>query len=112
MIRDVVVHMNNEQPLMADLRALPTARDACLVCTNLRYIGGKKPTFIDHVDSWFLIPLHIVRFVEVPASAVTASERESGMLALGAGPRLEDEDDAALDDIELEEQLLRRIREV
>ena len=104
--------MNNEQPLMADLRALPTARDACLVCTNLRYIGGKKPTFIDHVDSWFLIPLHIVRFVEVPASAVSDSERDSGMLKLGAGAAPEDEDDTALDDLELEEQLLRRIREV
>lgn len=103
--------MNNEQPLMADLRALPTAKDACLVCTNLRYIGGKKPTFIDHIDSWFLIPLHIVRFVEVPASAVTAGERESGMLSLESGPRLEDDDDLSLDDVELEEQLLRRIRE-
>jgi hypothetical protein len=106
-IRDAVIHMNNEQPLRCDLRELPTALDACLVCTNLRYLSGAKPSFIDQIDSWFLIPLGIVRFVEVPASAIVESD---GVLALPAGP-LPDEEDLDTIDLEAERDLLRRMRE-
>jgi hypothetical protein len=118
-IRDVVIHMNNEQPLVADLKTLPTAADACLVCTNIRYLGGKKPSFIDHGDSWFLIPLGIVRFVEIPHDSVLASE-EPELLALpattGELTRVtvpeddqDDEDDEAME-AEAEAEFLRRIR--
>jgi hypothetical protein len=102
--------MNNEQPLLADLRALPTASDACLVVTNLRYLGGKKPTFVDHIDSWFLIPLGIVRFVEVPQKSIADSE---GFLALPQGdlPGEEPEVEETID-IEGENELLRRMREI
>jgi hypothetical protein len=109
-IRNVVIHMNSEQPLLADLRALPIATDACLVCTNLRYLSGKKPTFVDHVDSWFLIPLGIVRFVEVPQKSIEDSE---GFLALSPGELPEDlpEHNERID-VDGEEDLLRRMREV
>ena len=121
MIRNAVVHMNGEQPLLADLRTLPSASDACLVCTNLRLMNGKKPTFTDAVDSWFLIPLGMVRFVEVPAAEIENSE----MLALPAGdsaPLGERErefvptDDFGVSDedgmdFESESELLRRMRE-
>ena len=109
-IRDAVIHMNNEQPLVCDLREMPTSGDVSLVCTNLRLVDGKKPTFIDRTDSWFAIPMHIIRFVEVPLTAVEASS----ILALPSGPlpdpgaptaEDQDEDDAA-------NELLQRIRDV
>jgi hypothetical protein len=113
--------MNNEQPLVCDLREMPDARDLGLVCTNLRLVDGRKPTFIDATDSWFMIPYHIIRFVELPLSSVEAGER----LALPPGPileRSEDEDDEDLGDggdeeteadlDEDSEELLQRIREV
>ena len=81
-IRDAVIHMNNEQPLVCDLREMPAAEDTSLVCTNLRLVDGKKPTFIDRIDSWFSIPMHIIRFVEIPLLAVEASS----ILALPVGP--------------------------
>ena len=43
--------MNGEQPLLVDLRTLPSASDACLVCTNMRFMNGKKPSFTDAIDS-------------------------------------------------------------
>jgi hypothetical protein len=103
--------MNNEQPLMADMRALPTASDACLVCTNVRYVGGKKPAFIDHTDSWFLIPLGIIRFVEVPAKSIEESE---GFLALPAGEIPVEVPEEPYDpiDVDMENDLLRRMREI
>jgi len=113
--------MNNEQPLVCDLREMPDARDLGLLCTNLRLVDGRKPTFIDATDSWFMIPYHIIRFVELPLSSVEAGER----LALPPGPileRSEDEDDEGLEDGEEgdadadldedSEDLLQRIREV
>lgn len=124
MIRDAVIHMNNEQPLACDLREMPAADDAGLVCTNLRLVDGRKPTFIDATDSWFFIPYHIIRFVEMPLASVEAGER----LALPMGPILErgDDDDGdegdegddggGADEDELlddaSEELLQRIREV
>jgi hypothetical protein len=118
-IRDAVIHMNNEQPLVCDLREMPDARDLGLLCTNLRLVDGRKPTFIDATDSWFLIPFHIIRFVEMPLSSVEAGER----LALPAGPIMarsdDDEDEEDLEDTEdgadlddASEDLLQRIREV
>jgi hypothetical protein len=117
-IRNAVIHMNGEQPLLADLRTLPSASDACVVCTNVRYMNGKKPTFIDAIDSWFLIPLLMVRFVEVPAAEIENSE----MLALPAGDPLPKGEFVPTDDFgvsensamdfEAESELLRRMREV
>ena len=96
--------MNGEQPLVADLHAMPTAADACLVCTNLRYLNGRKPTFTDAIESTFLIPLGMLRFVELPKQSV---EPAAEFMALGPGL-----DDDTLDmDAEAEAAFLRRIRE-
>jgi hypothetical protein len=105
-IRNVVVHMTNEQPLLADMREMPTPTDACLVCTNLRYMNGRKPSFTDAIDSWFLIPLGMIRFIEVPRREV---EIDDGPLALPAGPLTEELGE--FDDLAPDEDLLRRIRE-
>ena len=104
-IRDVVIHMQSEQPLKCDLKELPTARDACVMCTNLRMVDGRKPTFIDEVESWFLIPLDHIRLVEMPAASVAGVN--DGVLALPQGP-LPGEPGS---DRDPEEELLRRIRE-
>ncbi len=109
-IRDAVIHMNNEQPLVCDLRDMPGAEDTSLVCTNLRLVDGKKPTFIDRVDSWFAIPMHIIRFVEIPLAAVEASS----ILALPSGP-LPDPGAPTAEEVEEDEaaeELLQRIRDV
>jgi hypothetical protein len=70
MIRDVIVHLHNEQPLLADLPAPPTAGDTCLVCTNLRTTNGKAPVFVGSSDSTFVFPLAHVRFLEIRAASV------------------------------------------
>ncbi|MEI7745485.1 MAG: hypothetical protein WCK58_17245, partial [Chloroflexota bacterium] len=70
MIRNVVIHMANEQPLLADLFDLPSPADAGLVCTNVRQIDGKKPIFIDSRESTFFFPYHIIRFLEMPPASM------------------------------------------
>lgn len=103
MIRDAVIHMQGEQPLVADLPTLPLAGDSCLVCTNMRTLDGKRPTFVDEVGSTFIIPLQHVRFIEIQPDGATAAHARP---ALEAGEPAVDEAAA-----ELDEDFLRRIRE-
>jgi hypothetical protein len=76
MLRNVVVHINNEQPIIVDLVAEPVPSDVALLCKNVRTINGKKPVFIDRVDSTFLMPLAAIRFVEIHRESVEAHQAE------------------------------------
>jgi hypothetical protein len=139
-IRNVVVHISNEQPLLADIYALPTATDAGLVCTNVRMLDGKRPIFIDRIDSIFFFPYRAIRFIEVPPGEMARHVAEGGarpgaasaagtpLAPGGAGPdapgmteRLpvlvpEEEPELAPDepdaDLEIDEDFLRRVRDI
>jgi hypothetical protein len=84
MLRDVIVHLQNEQPLLADLPALPNAGDSCLVCTNLRGTDGKPPVFVGSGDSTFVFPLSHVRFIEIRAAAMDGAQVPLLSAAAGA----------------------------
>ena len=113
MIRNAVIHIANEQPLLADLYEMPTSADVSLVCTNIRMLDGKKPIFVDHSNSVFVFPYATIRFLEIMAASATGLEGatsgddlvpvESNGHAAAPG------DDV---DLELDEDFLRRIREV
>jgi hypothetical protein len=113
MIRGAVIHMTGDQPLLADLPALPTASDQVLVCTNVRLSNGTRPTFIDRIENWFLIPLLHIRFVEIPLAEAAAAGMVGAvapLLEAGQGPVSgADEPSAAEHDNELDADLLRRI---
>ena len=96
---------------------MPSSDDIGLVCTNIRMLDGKKPVFVDRSDSVFIFPYLNIRFVEVLASEA------AGLPALPAGDTFEEmaaqpsaETNGANDDgdadLELDEDFLRRIREV
>jgi hypothetical protein len=106
MIKGVVVHLLNEQPVIVDLLEMPTPADAGLLCTNVRTLDGKKPIFIDAIESTFFFPYLNVRFVEMRSDAPgTAAGAEAGT-ATTASPGSADDDD-----LEIDEDFLRRIRE-
>jgi hypothetical protein len=116
-IRNVVIHVTNEQPLLADLYGMPTPLDVSLVCTNVRMLDGKKPIFIDHADSVFVFPYGTIRFIEILAAAATSMpETPDGAPAIALdGPSGVPEPEPELEpepDLELDEDFLRRIREV
>jgi len=111
-IRNAVIHISNEQPLVADLYDMPTAGDVSLVCTNVRGLDGKKPIFVDHSSSVFVFPYDTIRFLEIPAAAATGYETTPDEALVAVSP-----DGAAADaepdvDLELDEDFLRRIRDV
>ena len=131
MIRNVVLHLHGELPLKADIESLPTAADAGLLCTNLRTMEGRKPLSTEFLDSVFLVPYNMIRFLEItreaidqaglgvdrtvypaqlPAEAATAPE---GSVIVTPPPREPEPkaEDLALEHLEPDAELLRRIRE-
>lgn len=116
MIRNACIHLNGEQPLLADLFELPVATDVVLRCTNLRSMNGKRPVFADDSASVFFFPYLNIRFVEIPPSAL--EDGDPGMRP-GAGAEIQLGDGlteagsgADLDvELEIDEDFLRRVRE-
>lgn len=100
-----VLHIENEQPLLADLYRLPEPTDAGLLCTNLRLLNGKRPVFVDDITSVFFFPYRIIRFVEIAPSG------DRGAAAVEA-PVARPPDEEPEADLEVDEEFLRRVREI
>jgi len=108
MIKNAIVHVLNEQPLLADLYELPKPGDQGLLCTNLRMMDGKKPIFIDRIDAIFFFPYLHIRFLEVPPASDGVAVVETPAEEVVPAPTAAEADE----DLELDEDFLRRIREV
>ncbi len=104
-IRNAVIHLTNEQPLLADLFALPMPADTVIMCTNLRTMGGKRPVFVDHIESVFYFPYAHVRFLEIPPGA-DPSRPAPDSKGRQAAPPPEPEAD-----LEIDEDFLKRVRD-
>jgi hypothetical protein len=123
-IRNVCIHVQNEQPLLADLYAIPTAADAGVLCTNVRMMDGKRPVFIDSIEATFFFPYHVIRFIEVPEGAfdgrtVAASSADdlADLPALRLPVPVATPDGAADEadpdlELEIDEGFLQRIRDI
>ncbi len=109
----MILHINNEQPLLTDLFEAPSPGDVGLRCTNLREMNGKRPVFVDNSASIFFFPYLHIRFVEIPPSAMASGDPEASVQP--TVDRTMAERPAGADpepDLEIDEDFLRRIREV
>ena len=134
-IRNVVIHLQNEQPLLADLYGIPNPTDVGLLCTNLRMMDGKRPVFVDEIRSTFFFPYHVMRFLEVPPEELAKHQASGGGTPsfASAGPAVAQAGDEArlpvvvggpgdgagepdLDSLEIEldidEDFLQRVRDI
>ncbi len=107
MIRNAIIHLLSEQPMIADLVGSPSPGDVNLVCTNLRTLDGKRPVFIDQMDSTFIVPYLHIRFIEFrpDLAGPLGAEVDSVKKVAEPGPPAED------GDLEIDEDFLRRIRD-
>ena len=96
---------------------MPTPADVAIVCTNLREMNGKRPVFADSIDSVFVFPLMHIRFIEIAAGTVEQTpdaQLDEDRPRLPTGTALEPspvrtEPD---EDLEIDEDFLRRVRDV
>ncbi len=92
---------------MADLVAMPSPADVTLVCTNLRTMNGKRPVFADQIESTFVFPFIHIRFVEIPPGA------RGELVPLDTDDLVAEAPDLEPDpELELDEDFLRRVREI
>ena len=113
MIQGVLVHLENELPVLVDLDEMPGPNDNILRCTNVRGVDGKRPQFVHDRKSTFLLPMKMVRLIEVPhlsTSQAVATQDEPDYRAHEPEPEQEPELDTY--DEEAEEDLLARIRSI
>ena len=113
MIRNAVLHLNGEQPLLADLFEPPNPGDIGVRCTNLRQMNGKRPVFVDDMASIFFFPYLHIRFVEIPPASLANGDAPMAVTTDDAGAH--PNQPAAPEpepDLEIDEDFLRRIREV
>lgn len=99
-----ILHLLNDQPLSVELLEDPKPSDVAVICTNLRTMDGKRPVFIDFSTSTFVIPMAAIRFVEIP-TGVEETDRAAAAAAAAADSAEESED------LEIDEDFLRRVRE-
>ncbi len=112
MIRDAVLHIMNEQPMVADLFEAPAPGDVGLRCTNLRTLDQKRPVFVDDSASIFYFPYLHIRFVEIPQGAVSGSDPSLAIeVAARAAATAASLPPPVEVDLEIDEDFLRRIRE-
>jgi len=115
MLRNAVLHLHNEQPVLADLFEMPTASDVRLSLTNPPSLDGKRPIFVDDLKSVFVFPYHRISFLEIPPQATLTAEMGDAMpvpVAVGASEHGVTEDLGDDGDLEIDEDFLPRIREV
>jgi hypothetical protein len=115
-IRNAVLHVMNEQPMLADLFEAPSSGDVGLRCTNLRTLDGKRPVFVDASASIFFFPYLHIRFVEIPPAAISGGAPGSA-LEISLVDRADHGHRATAPvevepELEIDEDFLRRIREV
>ncbi len=91
-----VIHLLNDQPVVADLVEDPKPGDITIICTNVRTLEGRRPVFIDQSDSTFVFPYGGIRFVEIPSGKEPAREVEAA---------------AEPEELEIDEDFLRRVRD-
>ena len=113
MIRDVVLHINNEQPLRADLFEFPEADTVLLRCTNIRTLNGTRPIFIDDLNSIVFFPMLHLRFIEVlPKSQAEANlELAPGESPIPMHAPPPPPPEPVEEDLEIDEEFLRKVRE-
>ncbi len=96
-----IIHLTNDQPISVELVHMPAPGDIAIVCTDIRTIDGKKPVFIDFASSTFVFPMLGIRFLEILNVAGEGADAATSATATPAEP----------EDLEIDEDFLRRVRE-
>ena len=67
-MRNVIVHLTNEDPFVADVEELPGPDVTSVAFTNPRLRDGKPLRYVTQGMSSIIFPWHRISFIEVMAS--------------------------------------------
>ncbi|MHB8135272.1 MAG: hypothetical protein ACYDH1_13750 [Anaerolineaceae bacterium] len=66
----VIVHINNEDPILGEIDELSNPEDQLVILKNPRRKDGKDVHFLEASVSTIIIPIHRINFVEVMPTGV------------------------------------------
>jgi hypothetical protein len=66
----VIVHINNEDPIMGEVEEIPTSADQLIILKNPRRKDGKDVHFLEPSVSTIIFPYLRVNFVEIMPTGV------------------------------------------
>lgn len=61
----VLIHINNEDPVMGEVESLPGLNDVLICLKNPRRKDGKDLTYLEMNVSTVMWPMHRINFIEV-----------------------------------------------
>jgi hypothetical protein len=64
---EVIVHLHNEDPILAELEAMPNPADQSIILTNPRRRDGRSLHYITEGATAFIFPWTRISFIEVMA---------------------------------------------
>jgi len=67
-VRNVIVHLANEDPFVADMQELPERGDTYVTFYNPRMRDGKQLRYVTQGMSSLIFPWHRVSFIEIMGS--------------------------------------------
>ncbi|HEX2915250.1 MAG TPA: hypothetical protein VH186_31085 [Chloroflexia bacterium] len=68
MAKTVILHILNEDPIVADMEDLPDPGSSYITCTNLRKRDGKPVTYLTPGARTILYPWNRINFIEIMVS--------------------------------------------
>ena len=74
MSQTVIIHVQNEDPIIAEMEALPGPADTLVTFTNPRKRDGKPLYYITEGSIAYIFPLSRITFIEVMAPEATEEE--------------------------------------
>lgn len=67
----VIVHINNEEPVLAEVEVLPTEGANIVTLQNPRRRDGQEVHYLDEETTTMIVPFHRINFIQVMPSAET-----------------------------------------
>jgi hypothetical protein len=74
MAQTVLIHITNEDPIMAEMDELPDPTSSYVVCTNPRRRDGKSLHYITAEAVSFIFPWNRITFIEIMPSDEAEAE--------------------------------------
>ncbi len=68
-MNSIIVHINNEEPVMGEVEALPSGDATNLMLQNPRRRDGQEVHYLDEETSTMIVPFHRINFIQVMPSA-------------------------------------------
>jgi hypothetical protein len=67
-MHSILVHMANEEPVLAEVEELPSPTDQVVYCINPRKRDGKELHYVLAEVQTIIVPWHRINFIEIMPS--------------------------------------------